>query len=108
MLSLVRLSSGRYIDHRPLPGGGHEAFPLGGGELSDTEWQEYSELIARRWRLKLEAKRLQGEMVKAGVKLGAPLSWEWFEKNPAMKAKQSRLWYIGYALHNPALPEQSP
>ena len=62
-------------------------------------------LELRRQRLTAEASDLQRTMRLNGFVPGAPCSWSDLEANPECLQAQSRLWYIGYALSHPELPE---
>jgi hypothetical protein len=51
MRNNVTLSNGRIVAHRPylsagVPNGATEAYIMGGGEMTHTEWQEYCLLTA--------------------------------------------------------------
>ena len=67
-----------------------------------------SAVTARRARLEAEAGDLQRTIREAGFHIGAPMSWALIESHPNLKAWQSRLWYIGFAINHPELPELSP
>lgn len=41
----VLLSTGKVIVHHPFPNGAHEACVLGGGEMTDSEWIEYANVV---------------------------------------------------------------
>jgi hypothetical protein len=101
----LRLSTGRTVLHKPMQNGAEEAYFSDGSEMTDAEWKEYCALTLRRSRLNAEARDLQRRMSNNGFKMGHPVTWADLEADPSMKAAQSRLWYIGYALSHLEVPE---
>lgn len=57
----------------------------------------------RRQRLEAEASDLQRRLVLNGYKLGEVFDPDTIPEEH--KGWIARLWYIGFAMHNPALPE---
>jgi hypothetical protein len=59
--------------------------------------------LLRRIRLEAEANMLRERLRNNGYKTGEPADFEQWPKEHI--AWQARLWYIGFALHNPSMPE---
>ena len=61
MKSNITLSTGRVIGHRPYlsnnePNGATEAYVIGGGNMTDSEWREYCLFIRFRTGEKVKTK----------------------------------------------------
>ena len=62
-------------------------------------------MTLREQRLRAEAVDLQRQLQLNGFIAGQPVSWTELEADPDMIRAQSRLWYIGFALSHPTMPE---
>jgi hypothetical protein len=62
----VTLSNGRIVTHKAMDNGATEALMLDGGEMSDSEWNEYAQTI-NKLDTPPKAKKLTWAEIKAAM-----------------------------------------